>query len=148
MEHLQSNTFSSFFNGQKLISLKRVSSTNDYLKQELSKSAPFPEGTVIMSEEQLSGRGQAGSRWEGEPGKNLTFALPMKPDLLPASNLIDFNIFHSASTRLFLSTCLVGAVKMKCPYDILVVVRKIGGILTENTVQVMLLRESVIVLGN
>src|SRR5690606_40229669 len=129
MEHLQSNTFSSFFNGQKLISLKRVSSTNDYLKQELSKSAPFPEGTVIMAEEQFMGRGQAGNHWEGEPGKNLTFSLLLRPSFLRANDQFNLNVAVSSAIHRTLSAFLGMAVKLKWPNDILVGDRKLGGIL-------------------
>lgn len=147
MEHLQSNTFSSFFNGQKLISLKRVSSTNDYLKQELSKSAPFPEGTVIMAEEQHMGRGQVGNRWEGEPGKNLTFSLLLRPDFLPAHDQFKLNIAISTAIHRVLSSFLGEAVKLKWPNDILVADCKLGGILIENSVQGTNIRESVIGIG-
>ena len=147
MEHLQSNTFSSFFNGQKLISLKRVSSTNDYLKQELSKSTPFPEGTVIMAEEQFMGRGQVGSRWEGEPGKNLTFSLLLRPDFLPAHHQFQLNIAISTAVHRVLNTILGDAVKLKWPNDILVDDRKLGGILIENSVQGAYIRESVVGIG-
>lgn len=147
MEHLQSNTFSSFFNGQKLISLKRVSSTNDYLKQELSKSTPFPEGTVIMAEEQFMGRGQVGSRWEGEPGKNLTFSLLLRPDFLPAHQQFQLNIAISSAIHRVLSSFLGGATKVKWPNDILVGDRKLGGILIENSVQGTHIRESVVGIG-
>ncbi len=147
MEHLQSNTFSPFFNGQKLISLKRVSSTNDYLKQQLSKSTPFPEGTVIMAEEQFSGRGQVGNCWEAEPGKNLTFSLLLRPAFLQANDQFQLNIAVSTAVHRVLNALLGDRVKLKWPNDILAGDRKLGGILIENTVQGALIRESVVGIG-
>jgi len=47
---LQNNTFSTLFVGQNLIKLKEVDSTNNYLKELLSKSEPLPEGTAIMAD--------------------------------------------------------------------------------------------------
>ena len=147
IEHLQSNTFSAFFGGQKLITLKRVSSTNDYLKEELSKSTPFNEGTVIMAEDQLEGRGQAGNKWLTEPGKNLTFSLLLKPTFL--NPIFQFNINISICVAIFevLSPLLGSQLKIKWPNDIYVADKKLGGILIENSIQGNEIKDSIIGIG-
>ena len=71
---MQNNTFSTLFVGQNLIKLKEVDSTNNYLKELLSKSEPLPEGTAIMADNQFAGRGQQNSVWQTEPGKNIDYS--------------------------------------------------------------------------
>src|SRR5690606_16121061 len=143
----QSNTFSSFFSGQNLITLKRVSSTNDYLKQELSKSTPFNEGTVIMAEEQTAGKGQKGSKWISDPGKNLTFSLLLKPTFLSPVHQFDLNIAVCVSIFETLFPLMGNQVKMKWPNDIFVNDKKLGGILIENILQGNSWKESIIGIG-
>ena len=70
------------FTGKNFILLDRVSSTNSYVQELLSKSTPLEEGSVIMAVEQIAGKGQMGNFWEAEPGKNLTFYILYKPDSL------------------------------------------------------------------
>lgn len=144
---MQSNTFSSFFRGQKLITLKRVSSTNDYLKQKLSKSTPFSEGTVIMAEEQTGGKGQTGNKWLSESGKNLTFSLLLKPTFLNPVNQFDLNIAICVSIFETLFPLLGDQLKLKWPNDIFVNDGKLGGVLIENILQGSVWKESIIGIG-
>lgn len=144
---MQSNTFSPFFNGQKLITLKRVSSTNTYLKEEVSKSAPFNEGTVIMAEEQYAGKGQVGSQWISDPGKNLTFSILLKPVFLNPSNQFDINIVVCVSIYDTLFPLLGDQLKIKWPNDIYVGDKKLGGVLIENVLQGNQLKNSIVGIG-
>jgi len=147
IEYLQSNTFSSFFSGQNLITLIRVPSTNDYLKQELSKSTPFNEGTVIMAEEQTAGKGQAGSKWVSEPGKNLTFSLLLKPTFLSPVHQFDLNIMVCVSIFETLFPLIGNQLAIKWPNDVFVGDRKLGGVLIENILQGAAWKESIIGVG-
>ena len=60
-----------------------IASTNEWAKTEAAKNKP-PEGTVVRADTQSAGRGQFGSRWESEPGANLTFSLILYPHWLEA----------------------------------------------------------------
>lgn len=144
---MQSNTFSAFFSGQKLITLKCTSSTNDYLKEELSKSTPLKEGTVIMAVEQTDGKGQAGNKWLAEPGKNLTFSLLLKPTFLSPIQQFDLNIAICVSIYEVLFPLLGSQLKIKWPNDIYFENKKLGGILIENTLQGMEWKDSIIGIG-
>lgn len=132
---MQSNDFSRIFIGRNRINLDRVASTNDYLKAELSKSKPLPEGTVIMAVEQFAGRGQVGTRWESQKGKNLTVSILLSPYFLKPSNQFDLNIAISLAIQAVLSTLLTEKVFIKWPNDIYVGNKKVGGILIENIIQ-------------
>lgn len=144
---MQSNTFSSFLNGQNFITLKSISSTNNYLKEELSKSTPFSEGTVIMAEEQFGGRGQSGNIWLSEPGKNLTFSILLKPSFLSPPQQFNINIAICVAIYEALYPLLGEELAIKWPNDIYVGDRKLGGILIENILQGNEWKESIVGIG-
>lgn len=58
----------------KLIKLNATDSTNDFLKQ-LAASQTLENFTVVSTSQQRKGRGQMGSEWISEAGKNLTFSV-------------------------------------------------------------------------
>ena len=144
---LQNNTFSGLFVGQNIVTLSRVESTNTYLKKELSKSAPFPEGTVIMAEEQFAGRGQSNNIWISEPRKNLTFSILLNPDFISPHKHFVLNKAVCVAINDVLSDIIGPAVKIKWPNDIYVNNKKLGGILIENIVQGSLWKHSVVGIG-
>ncbi|HNO70903.1 MAG TPA: biotin--[acetyl-CoA-carboxylase] ligase, partial [Bacteroidia bacterium] len=65
------------FIGNSSIILDKVASTNSYLA-ELLIEQNLPEGTAVTAYEQGGGRGQRGTQWESEPGKNITLSLLLK----------------------------------------------------------------------
>jgi BirA family biotin operon repressor/biotin-[acetyl-CoA-carboxylase] ligase len=132
---LQSNDFSGIFIGQNRIILDRVSSTNDYLKAELSKSKPFPEGTVIMAVEQFAGRGQVGTQWQSQRGKNLTASILLCPSFLQPWQQFTISIAICLGIQQAVSAILSEKVLIKWPNDIYVNEKKLGGILIENILQ-------------
>lgn len=144
---LQSNDFSGIFIGQKPIILERVASTNDYLKANLSKSKPFPEGTVIMAVDQYAGRGQVGTQWRSPPGENLTASILLYPDFIHPSQQFTLNIVICLAIQEVLSTILNEKVQIKWPNDIFVNNKKLGGILIENILQGNLWKYAIIGIG-
>ncbi len=56
------------------IKLDATDSTNAYLKK-LMLSEKLEDFTIVTANEQLNGRGQMGTQWESEAGKNLTFSV-------------------------------------------------------------------------
>lgn len=144
---LQSNDFSGIFIGQNRIVLERVASTNDYLKAELSKSKPFPEGTVIMAVEQYAGRGQVGTQWQSPRGKNLTASILLCPHFLHPSQQFTLNIAICLAIQQVLSTILNEEVQIKWPNDIYINNKKLGGILIENILQGNLWKYAIIGIG-
>ena len=129
---MQSNTILGLFVGQNVITLQQVSSTNEYLKSKLSNSTPFAEGTVIMAVDQFAGRGQKGTSWHSEPGKNLTFSTFLTPLFLNPKHQFSLTVAISVAVVQWLESLLHVAVKVKWPNDIYIGNKKIGGILIEN----------------
>lgn len=144
---MQNNTFSRLFVGQNIVALKRVDSTNNYLKNELSNSTPLPEGTVILAEEQFAGRGQVNNIWYSEPGKNLTFSLLLLPAFLSPEKQFLLNQSISLAINDTLATIIGSEVKIKWPNDIYVKNDKLGGILIENSIRGSALKHAVIGIG-
>jgi len=144
---LQNNTFSTLFVGQNLIKLKEVDSTNNFLKDILSKSEPLAEGTVIMAENQFSGRGQQQGVWYTEPGKNISMSLYLKPAFLPLSKQYYLNMAVSLAASEGLGQFMEDGFSIKWPNDIFYLNKKIGGILIENTLTGTTIKSSVIGIG-
>ena len=63
----------------KIIKINATNSTNSFLK-ELAQNSSLDEITVVVTNNQTSGRGQMNNSWLSEPYKNLTFSLftPLK----------------------------------------------------------------------
>jgi BirA family biotin operon repressor/biotin-[acetyl-CoA-carboxylase] ligase len=144
---LQNNIFSGLFVGQNLITIKQIDSTNNFLKESLSNSKPFVEGTVIMAESQYAGRGQQQNRWHSEDGKNLTFSVLLKPAFLPLAQQFDLTRAISLGIINALTPLLGDQLKIKWPNDIYYADGKLGGILIENLVQGGQIKNSVVGIG-
>jgi BirA family biotin operon repressor/biotin-[acetyl-CoA-carboxylase] ligase len=66
-----------------IIRVHTAGSTNEVLKELSTTGSSLPEGTIVVAETQTAGRGQKGTDWESEAGKNLTFSLLLYPTFLP-----------------------------------------------------------------
>lgn len=117
-----------------IIKLSAINSTNDYLK-ELLATRHVENFTVAVAEHQTAGRGQMGSQWNAEPGKNLTFSLLIK-DLLPdVSGVFGLNVAVAVSIARALGTFNIPGLSVKWPNDILAGNKKLGGVLIENSIK-------------
>ena len=144
---MQNNTFSALFIGKNILKLNRVDSTNTYLKDALSKSAPLKEGTVIMAEEQFAGRGQTNNTWSSEAGKNLTVSILLNPAFLPINEQFNLNKTICLAINDVLNGIIGEAAKIKWPNDIYYNSRKLGGILIENLIQGSQIKHAIIGIG-
>ncbi|MGX7668508.1 biotin--[acetyl-CoA-carboxylase] ligase [Flavobacterium pedocola] len=117
-----------------IIKLDAIPSTNDFLKEKLSKQ--FVENfTVVVAENQTDGRGQMGAKWLNESGKNLTFSVLVKDLLLEINSIFNLNVAVAVSITEALNEFLIPNLSIKWPNDILAENKKIGGILIENSIK-------------
>ena len=144
---MQNNTFSTLFVGRNIVNLARVDSTNNYLKDQLTKSEPLPEGTVILAEEQFAGRGQTSNIWVSQPGKNLTFSLLLNPTFISPEFQFALNKLISIAINDCLVKIIGEGVKIKWPNDIYFKDKKLGGVLIENIIRGSKLMHSIIGIG-
>ena len=134
------------FIGKVLLQLEEVDSTNSYAIDLLSKNKPS-EGTVISAWKQTNGRGQIGSSWESEAGKNITVSLILYPSFLPIKQQFLLNQIMSLSIFDFISRFINAEVKIKWPNDIVVKNKKIAGTLIQNILSPNNFQTSIIGIG-
>ena len=118
----------------KLIKLNATDSTNDFLKQ-LTASETLVNYTVVSTENQLKGRGQMGSIWNSETGKNLTFSIFLENSLTNVNSIYNLNVAVALSILEVLKKENVPELKIKWPNDIMSANKKVGGILIENAIK-------------
>ncbi len=122
------------FLGKNLIFLPQCHSTNEEVKR-FSKSAHFPEGSVIWTDFQEKGRGQQGNAWMSEPGKNLLFSLYLRPKQLLPADQFELTIVSSLAIQKVLQELVPDRkVEIKWPNDIYCNERKVCGILIETSI--------------
>ena len=155
---METNVNNTFFTGKFLLHLPSVDSTNNYAKQHIAKSSPI-DGTVILADEQLAGRGQSGTVWLADANKNLTFSIIYKTSFLRATEQFYLSMAISLGIKYAISSILnthnndcvmpteLFNTKIKWPNDIYIDDKKLAGILIENTISGMYLKYSVIGIG-
>lgn len=135
------------FIGKNYIYLPTCHSTNDIAAEISPKVA---EGTVVITSHQSKGRGQRGNEWEAEAGKNLTFSVVLYPYFLPASAQFYFNMAVALAITDGIAQMMpkeVNKLAIKWSNDIYYRDAKLGGILIENTLEGMNLKNSVVGIG-
>ena len=116
----------------RIIKLNAIDSTNHFLKA-LSAQESCENFTVVSTESQTEGKGQRGSGWASESGKNLTFSILYNQKVEGIASLFTLNIIVALSVVEALKTISNLNFVIKWPNDILAENKKIGGILIENT---------------
>tara|TARA_R110002051_G_scaffold76952_3_gene140373 strand:+ start:30 stop:707 length:678 start_codon:yes stop_codon:yes gene_type:complete len=103
--------------------------------------------TVVVANEQSKGRGQMGTTWESEKGKNLTFSVLKRCDSLLVQQQFLLNIGVSLAVYDTLKEFQLPDLKIKWPNDILSGNNKICGILIENILSGSKIQASIIGIG-
>ena len=131
--------------GRKIIQLDKVDSTNNYVAN-LLKDGAIDHGTVILADEQTSGRGQRGSEWTSKAGENVILSLYLDTAILSVNDQFILTQFISISVS---NTCKKYNVntEIKWPNDIYINNKKIAGILIENQIKGSNLNGSIIGIG-
>ncbi len=117
--------------GSKRIFVEKLTSTNSYAAQLLT-SKDLQEGTIVQAGFQTTGKGQIGSKWESEKGKNLIFSIILYPSMILPSEEFLISMTISLGIRDFLNR-FTDKCKIKWPNDIYINNDKIAGILIEHS---------------
>ena len=133
--------------GHSILRLESVDSTNNYAANLLN-TTKVSNGTVILAENQLKGKGQRGNSWQVESGKNLTISIVLSDVLFKSNQQFLISQWVSVSLVELLFNFGILA-KIKWPNDILVADNneKIAGILIENTLQGQQIKHSIVGVG-
>ncbi len=118
----------------KLIKLDAIDSTNEFLKG-LSSKQTLENFTVVTAENQTKGKGQMGSVWSSEVGKNLIMSVLIKNFLTDVSQIYNLTIVVSMAVIQVLEELNIPELSIKWPNDIMSDNKKIGGILIENSIK-------------
>lgn len=113
--------------GKKIIHYDSIGSTNTEAKILCDQG--LEEGSVILAEEQTSGRGRLGRNWSSPKGSSISMSLVLRPDINPV-NVSKVTQISAAALSLALDELGVSS-GIKWPNDIQINHKKICGILTE-----------------
>ena len=89
------------FFGSQIFRLDQVDSTNNF-DANLIEQALWQNGTIVLADAQTDGKGQRGSLWESESGKNILCSYIFFPDKVSVDCLEEY----SWSISLALLHCL------------------------------------------
>jgi BirA family transcriptional regulator, biotin operon repressor / biotin---[acetyl-CoA-carboxylase] ligase len=122
--------------GSDIIRLKEVGSTNNYLMDWLGKEK-LKEGSVVLADYQSAGRGSDGSKWQSEPGQNLTFSFILYPTFLAPEAQFYLNKIISLGLSDLVLELLPerNDICIKWPNDIYIGNEKVAGTLIQNGVK-------------
>lgn len=114
------------FIGRKIYYFDSIDSTNNKAKEIAFEEK---EGLVVVSEEQLAGRGRLGRAWVSPKGKGIWMSIILKPKVDPMK-VAKVTLLGAAAVNKALDNMNVKS-QIKWPNDILINGKKIAGILTE-----------------
>lgn len=118
--------------GRSVKYMEQVDSTNALAHQLVAKGEA--QGTLIVAEEQLAGRGRMGRSWHSPPGKGIWMSFILRPDI-PLLFTPQLTLLTAVAVcRAIRAVCSVEA-GIKWPNDILIGGRKVCGILLETSAE-------------
>ena len=125
--------------------IKQTLSTNALLWNMLRQET-LPEGFVLYTDFQTTGKGQIGNSWESAEGKNLLFSMALFPLQIEPSEQFLISQIVSLAIKKTLDE-FTNDISIKWPNDIYWNNKKIAGILIENSLQGRKINFSVIGIG-
>ena len=113
----------------KILSISQCSSTNDEILHHL-EGLKKEDTQTLYTFDQTKGRGQYGNVWEVVPYQNLAFSIAFLSERISMSHHL-FN-FHTANIlRRFIAKKTEKQTKVKWPNDIILLGKKVSGMLIE-----------------
>lgn len=113
--------------GHRIMHYDSIESTNTKAKELASNG--LEEGVVIISEEQIGGRGRLGRSWTSPKGKGIWMSVILRPDISPTEAAKMTQIAAAAVCKSIRQMGIESYIKW--PNDIIVNNKKVCGILTE-----------------
>jgi BirA family biotin operon repressor/biotin-[acetyl-CoA-carboxylase] ligase len=130
--------------GSNILLYRRLSSTNTLAKELGARGAP--EGTLVVAEEQMAGRGRMGRRWDSPGFVSLLFTALLRPKI-SLDRVFALSMVFALATLDGIEAMTGLKAMIKWPNDIYVGDKKLGGILTEFSVENRLVGYVVVGLG-
>ncbi|HNQ13252.1 MAG TPA: biotin--[acetyl-CoA-carboxylase] ligase [Bacteroidia bacterium] len=127
--------------------VNEVDSTNSYAANLLRSNNKLQDKLVIAANAQLAGRGQKGTIWQSDAGKNILISIVLKPESIEAKNSQLLYMVTSLGVIDFVYKYFSENVRIKWPNDIMIGSSKLAGILIENEFRGNLLNHTIIGIG-
>ena len=132
------------FIGRKCHFFDELDSTNNKAKQLAENNVP--EGEVILTLNQITGRGRRNNIWFSSKNKNILFSLILRPKI---------SIDYSYQITLLIGVAICKAInnflnldaKIKWPNDIIINNKKVCGILTEVSAEIDQIKYAIVGIG-
>jgi BirA family biotin operon repressor/biotin-[acetyl-CoA-carboxylase] ligase len=115
--------------GHAVLHFPSIASTNDVAQAQAR--AGMAEGLLVLAEEQTAGRGRYDRRWEAPYGSALLVSLLLRPTFLAPERAFLLTAMAALSIAEAIDRQTGLAAALKWPNDVLVVGRKVCGILVE-----------------
>lgn len=128
-----------------VVRLDETLSTNAELRR-LQMEGSLPEGSVVMAEFQIAGRGQVGNSWHSARGKNLLLSFLLYPHSVKAKDQFIISQIVSMALKNVLDGYMSN-VTIKWPNDIYWNDKKIAGILIENSLSGQHIEHTIVGIG-
>ncbi len=139
--HLNTKIF-----GRRIEYFRLTSSTMDEAEYILEKD-PDSHGTLVIAEEQTSGRGRQKRKWLSPKGENIYVSLIYTPKNMEVSDSIAIMFATSIAIKEALSDFGIEDAKIKWPNDVMVDNKKIAGVLLETRSEAGVLTNAIIGFG-
>ncbi len=114
--------------GQEVISYAKLDSTNDLAYELAAKGAR--EGTLILAEEQMKGKGRLGRNWVSPPKSGIYMSVVLRPKM-PPNEISRITLLAAVSVAKAIRRLSGLEAMITWPNDILINRKKVCGILTE-----------------
>jgi len=118
--------------GKKIYAFPQIASTNEVAFRLALNGAE--EGHVVVAESQTKGKGRMGRQWESPAGLNIYLSIILRPKMLPSKTpLITLMAAVACAEAIDEVVGLIPAIKW--PNDLMIGMKKLGGILTEADIE-------------
>lgn len=130
------------FIGRNIYYFDSLDSTNTKAKE---MAMDEEEGTVVVAEEQIKGKGRLGRNWVSPKGKGIWMSIILKPNMLP-SEVAKLTLIGAAAVNKALEE--MGIISyIKWPNDIVIQGKKVCGILTEMSCELNIINYVIMGIG-
>lgn len=114
--------------GSRLLCLDSVDSTSTEVKRQAAQGAP--EGLAVVSDRQTAGRGRAGRSFHSPAGCGLYLSVLLRP-ALPVNDVVNFTAWTAVAVCDGIQAACGVRPRIKWTNDLVLNGKKLGGILTE-----------------
>ncbi len=129
------------------IKYKIIDSTNDEAQRQIQNGVAPKGDFVIRADFQTDGRGQRGNSWHSTNAQNLMFSYVFYPEKLEVQHQFMLSQAVATAVAQYIKQKGVDNVSIKWPNDIYIGMKKICGMLIENTVSGHYIKYSIIGVG-